>query len=143
MGGREQNAVSGGKEITAGRAPFAGADEFRYGRFSIRGIHRDGVNLIARHIASLVLEYQLFVIKGEIGLSVLAPKGELSSIFQMLLFFGQEGGIERSRLSMYKHVSQAIETKQRENSCDAQPRPIAFSHDVPKCSAFNSGNSLA
>src|SRR6266852_1211886 len=88
MRGRKQNPLSRGEKIAARGASLSGAHEFGRGGPSVRGLHWNGVNLIAGHIAALVLKDQIPVISGEIRLSVLPTESKLPHIAEM--FFSRK-----------------------------------------------------
>src|ERR1700741_641447 len=134
MRGGEQDAITRGKEVAAGGAPLASAHEFRYGRLAIWRVHHHGVNLIARHVSALVLEDELFIIEGEIGLGVLAAKRKLPRIFQVLLFFRKKQRIRGLLLCVEGHIAWAREAQHREQSGHKCPSAIPFFHDIP-CSS--------
>src|SRR6516162_4756035 len=87
---REKNLISGGKEVAAGGAPLACTDKFGRGGFAVGGVYGHGVDLVARHIGTLVLENELFIVGRKIGLGVLPAESKLANVFQVLSLFGQE-----------------------------------------------------
>src|SRR5207245_1281155 len=54
--GGKQNAIAGGKEVTARGASLACADQVARGRFAVRRADGDGIDLVAGDITALMLE---------------------------------------------------------------------------------------
>ena len=86
LGGGIQNAIAGGKDIAAGGAALAGADQLGRRRLAVGRVDRHGVDLVAGHALALMLEAQHLVVGGEVGFGVLSAEGELADVAQMLLF---------------------------------------------------------
>jgi hypothetical protein len=86
MGGGVENLLAVGVEETAGGASLAGRDHALVAAIDIHG-----ENLIALHVAVGRLEDQLLAVGGEVGLGVLATKGELVDVAQM--FFLRRGEV--------------------------------------------------
>src|SRR6266481_849127 len=111
----KENAIAGGKEVGASSAALASAHELGYGRVPLGWVYWNGVNLIARNAFALVLENQIFVVEGEIGLGILAAKRELPNIAKMLGLFRDRRSAEgcrrsrswRSRVSNHPTTEQA------------------------------------
>src|SRR5438445_6049742 len=93
----KENTIAGGKEVGASSAALASAHELGYGWVSLGWVYWNRVNLIARSAFALVLENQIFVVEGEIGLGILAAKRELPNIAKMLGLFRERRSAEGCR----------------------------------------------
>ena len=100
MRGRKQNAVATGKEIAAGGAALAGADQLGSRGLAVGRIDRHGVDLVAGDAFALVLEDQLLIVGGKVSFGILTAEGELAHVLQVLLSGGRrirEGWLLRAR----------------------------------------------
>src|SRR2546423_542134 len=111
MSRRKQNAIAGRKEVGASSAALASAHELGYGGVSLGWVYGNRVNLIARNAFALVLENQIFVVEGEIGLGILAAKRELPNMAKMLGLFRDRRSAEGCR-SWRNRVSNRPTTEQ-------------------------------
>src|SRR5262249_39827198 len=83
MGGRKKNPLSRREKVTASRAAFAGTEKSWSSRPSVRGHHRNRINLVARNTSALVLKNQSLIVRRKISFSVLAAECKLPHVFQM------------------------------------------------------------
>ena len=116
MRGGKENFVARGKEIAAGGAALAGADELGSCGLTVGSVDGHGVDLIAGDAFALVLENELFIIGGKVSFGVLTAESQLAGVFEVLLFLGKEnlrsGGLLRVKRSV-REEAEADGSQQR------------------------------